>query len=124
MAKKEDNLIPFTSDQNREKAKINGQKGGIASGIARREKATMRKTLEMMLNETNKKGISYKELATLGLIKGAINGNANNYKTILETIGELTDEINTTPTLKIEVVNNEKLEGVLYDEIQKQDDNI
>ena len=43
MAKrKEDNLIPFTSEQNREEAKKNGVKGGIASGEARRKKKTMR----------------------------------------------------------------------------------
>lgn len=86
---REDNLIPFTSEQNREEAKINGQKGGIASGKARREKATMKATLEMLLNETNKNGKTYRELATLGLLKGAINGNAQNYKTILEVLGEL-----------------------------------
>lgn len=63
--------------------------GGIASGIARREKATMKATLEMLLNETNKNGKTYRELATLGLLKGAINGNAQNYRTILETLGEL-----------------------------------
>lgn len=39
---KEDNLIPFTSEQNREEAKKNGVKGGIASGEARRKKKTMR----------------------------------------------------------------------------------
>lgn len=63
--------------------------GGIASGKARREKATMKATLEMLLNETNKNGKTYRELATLGLLKGAINGNAQNYRTILETLGEL-----------------------------------
>lgn len=63
--------------------------GGIASGKARREKATMKATLEMLLNETNKNGKTYRELATLGLLKGAINGNAGNYRTILETLGEL-----------------------------------
>ena len=39
---KEDNLIPFTSEQNREEAKKNGVKGGKASGEARRRKKTMR----------------------------------------------------------------------------------
>ena len=63
--------------------------GGIASGKARREKATMRKTLEMLLDTKSKNGKTYKELATLGLLKGAINGNANNYRTILEVLGEL-----------------------------------
>ena len=93
------------------------KKGGIASGQARREKATMRKTLEMLLDEKNSKGKTYKELATLGLLKGAINGNSSNYRTILETLGELTNELNvSTPTLKIEVVDNAKLDKVLYEE--------
>jgi len=90
VANKEDNLIPFTSEQNREEAKINGRKGGIASGIARREKATMKAVLEKILDEPSKTGKTYREMATLGLLKGAIGGNANNYRTILETLGELT----------------------------------
>ena len=39
-------------------------KGGIASGEARRQKATMLQTLEQCLNATNKNGQTYKELAT------------------------------------------------------------
>ena len=38
----EQNLIPFTSDQSREEAKKNGQKGGIASGKARRERKLLK----------------------------------------------------------------------------------
>lgn len=73
-----------------EEARKIGRKGGIASGKARKEKATMKKTLEKMLDETYKKtGLTYREMATLGLIKGAVKGNAQNYKTILETMGEL-----------------------------------
>ena len=61
--------------------------GGIASGKARREKATMLAMLEKCLDETNKKtGQSYKELATLGLIKGAIKGNSRNYEIIQQLI--------------------------------------
>lgn len=57
--------------------------GGIASGEARRKKATMIQTLEDLLNETNKKtGKTYKELATLGLINGAVNGSGKNYEII------------------------------------------
>lgn len=85
MAKASDNLIPQSHVLTLEEQSA----GGKASGIARREKATMKATLEMLLNETNKKGNTYRELATLGLLKGAINGNANNYRTILETLGEL-----------------------------------
>ena len=109
-----ENLKPI---QSKKEARELGQKGGIASGIARKEKATMKKTLEMLLDETNKKsGKSYKELVTLGLIKGAINGKADNYKTIMEAIGELNgNEIKVTPEININVVNNEDLEKVMYD---------
>lgn len=97
------------------------KKGGIASGQARREKATMKKTLEMLLDEKNSKGKTYRELATLGLLKGAVNGNANNYKAIVEMLGELTQNNQTsTPTLKIEVVDNERLDKVLYEENQSK----
>ena len=75
------------------------RKGGINSGKARREKATMRKTLEMLLEEKNTKGVTYKELATLGLIKGAVKGNAMNYKTIVELLGELQVENNNEPII-------------------------
>ena len=88
MANKEDNLIPFSERTLEDKKRI-ASMGGKRSGEVRRERATMRATLELLLNETNKTGKTYRELATLGLLKGAINGNAQNYKTILETLGEL-----------------------------------
>ena len=87
MAKREDNLRPGEYKLTLEEQKA----GGIASGKARREKATMKKTLEMLLDTTSKNGQTFRELATLGLIKGAIKGNGNNYRTILvlEVLGEL-----------------------------------
>lgn len=45
---KEDNLIPFTSEQSREEAKKNGIKGGIASGEARRKKKSMRELAKLV----------------------------------------------------------------------------
>ena len=87
--KGQENLIPM-NERSKDEVRELGQKGGIRSGEVRREKATMKATLEMLLDETNKKsGKTYRELVTLGLLKGAINGNAQNYKTILETLGEL-----------------------------------
>ena len=72
-----------TAEEQREIAR----QGGIASGIARRKKATMLSTLEKLLDEkNNKSGKTYRELATLGLIKGAVNGSANNYKIIQEAM--------------------------------------
>lgn len=84
----EQNLIPLNQRTKKEQREI-VKKGGIASGKARKEKATMKAMLEMCLNMKNEEGQSYRELATLGLIKGAVSGNSNNYRTILETLGEL-----------------------------------
>lgn len=98
------------------------QKGGIRSGEVRKEKATMRKTLEMLLNEKNNKGKTYRELSTLGLIKGAIDGKAENYKTMLALLGELQEEQNSeTPSVSINIVNNEDLEKALYEVSEKDD---
>ena len=67
------------------------RKGGIASGEAKRRKKTMKELLREMLEEKaphDKDGRSYMELATLGLIKGAVKGNSKNYEVMLETLGE------------------------------------
>ena len=45
----EQNLKPFTSDQSREQAKINGAKGGVASGVARKKKRALKDTIEMIM---------------------------------------------------------------------------
>lgn len=87
---KEDQIEEYRFDKRTpEEQREIARQGGIRSGQVRREKATMKATLEMLLNSTNNKGQTYRELATLGLLKGAINGNAQNYRTILETLGEL-----------------------------------
>ena len=120
----EQNLRPGEYKLSLEEAK----KGGINSGKARRQKATMRETLKMMLediplDEDNKNKLTNRELATLGLIKGARCGNSINYRTIMETIGELAEGNNTTtPTLKIEISDNSKLEKVLYEENRSGED--
>ena len=92
------------------------RKGGINSGEARKEKATMKKTLEMLLDETNKKGVTYRDLSTLGLIKGAIDGKADNYKTIVALLGELQEQENATPNIEIKIVDNSELEKVMYED--------
>ena len=87
MAKKD--LIPLNQRTKEEQKRI-ATMGGIASGKVRKEKATMKATLEKMLDETYKNtGMTYRQMATLGLIKGAVKGNAQNYKTIMEVLGEL-----------------------------------
>ena len=109
------------------------KKGGIASGKARKEKASLRKSLETILNsdiritqgaifdkykamgiDISNKPIA--ELVNLGLLYGAVEGNATNYKTIMETNNEIVNgEVVNTPTLKIEITDNSNLEKVLYE---------
>lgn len=103
--------------QSTEEAREKGRLGGIASGIARREKATMKETLEMLLNSTSKSGQSYQELVTLGLLKGAINGNAQNYRTILETLGQLKQA--QEDRTHYELTKVEELLGKIENEAQK-----
>lgn len=108
----EQNLRPSEYKLSQEEAK----RGGIRSGEVRREKATMKKTLEMLLNEKNNKGKTYRELTTLGLIKGAVDGKAENYKTIVQLLGELQEQVNETPSLNITITDNSNLEKALYKE--------
>lgn len=107
----EQNLKVPTSKEAREYGRL----GGIASGKARQERATMKKVLEDMLKETNNTGLTYQQLATLGLIKGAIDGKAENYKVIVSLLGEL-EENNETPQVNINIVDNSDLEKVLYED--------
>ena len=108
--KGQENLIPMNKRSEDEVREL-GQKGGIRSGEVRREKATMKATLEKLLDEKNKKGITYRDMATLGLIQGAVKGNAQNYRTILEILGELgqqadESQINTNINNIAELINN------------------
>ena len=117
----QENLIPM-SERSEDEVRELGRKGGIASGETRREKATMKKVLEQMLEEVadikdNEKKLTYKQLATLGLIKGSIDGNASNYKTILEVIGEMSAQTEAKePIINININNNEELKEEFYKE--------
>lgn len=104
---REDQIEQYRFDKRtpEEQQKI-AQQGGIASGQARREKAIMKATLKMLLDEKTKNGKTYKELATLGLIKGAIKGNAQNYRTILEMLGELKQPEEKESVNKITIINS------------------
>lgn len=80
-----DNLIPGGHKLTLEEQKA----GGRASVEARRRKATMIADLEKLLETDNKKaGKTYQELATLGLIRGAINGSSKNYELIYNLMSE------------------------------------
>lgn len=117
------NLMPIgevNSNRTREQHSADSRKGGIRSGEVRREKATMKATLEMLLDQVanikdNENKLTYRQLTTVGLLKGAIEGKAENYKTIVQLLGELQEQANEPPSLNINIVDNSNLEKVLYE---------
>ena len=101
----EQNLIPFTSEQNREEAKKNGRKGGIASGAARRAKREARETAKLvldfkpdlppqMLETMRRMGLrknvnpDMRYIATLAIMQKAMKGDMACYKFLIEMAGE------------------------------------
>jgi hypothetical protein len=102
----EQNLIPFTSEQNREEAKKNGQKGGIASGKARREKKAFKETLEAILSMPMQKGknidindiknfaeikgknITVQDAIMIGQIQKAMKGDTKAAEYVRDTLGQ------------------------------------
>ena len=120
---KEDNLVSLATRTTAEKREI-GIKGGKASGEVRALKKTFKMALKELLQEEAKDkegkptGKTYQDLVNIGLVKGAMKGNAINYKTILETLGELEAEKTevSVPTIKLEVFDNSNLEIVLYED--------
>lgn len=113
--------------------------GGNASGEARREKASLKKAVQTLLNSNldeiktkdfNEKSLAqfYKDkgldinklppatMAAIGLWLGSCFGNAANFKTLGEYNLDMVEEgIGSTPTVKIEISDNTKLEGVMYE---------
>lgn len=111
MAGKVENLVPFTSDQSREKAMANGRKGGIASGEAKRKKRTMReiaemigsmevkdaKTLEIM-RENGFEGVITQDIASFfAMYKKAQSGDPAAMKFIAEMRGQYSTRVEVEP---------------------------
>ena len=95
--------------------------GGIASGKARQENATMRKRLQALLNSKTENGKEYADLVELGLIANAIDknkgGNPRAYELIARMLGEIdTEPPRETPTVNINIVDNSSLEGAMYED--------
>ena len=121
----EKNLIPFTERSKSEVRELN-RKGGIASGIARREKRDMAYFARLMLDEviTDKKG---NELPTrYAMLKSVLkkvlkDGDVQAFKTITAQAGEQpqSEEL-TTPVV---VVVNTSDKGARAMERLKETDN-
>ena len=92
----EKDLIPLNMRTKEEQKQI-ATMGGKASGEARRKKATMLSVLQKVLDEKDKEsGLTHRELATIGLVKGAEQGIAKNYEILqgLMEKGEKKEEEN------------------------------
>ena len=97
----EQNLKSFSERTEKEQREIQ-QKGGIASGEARRRKRDLRLALEMLLEKeyTDKKGnvATGAEAISTKLFEQAMKGNVKAFETIRSTVGQ-------DPVQKVEQVN-------------------
>jgi len=108
------NLIPQAHVLTVEEA----SKGGKASAEARNKRKEQIELLKRLLDEPSKSGKTYGENITLGLIRGAMQGKAENYKTIMEYIDDTT-QASGTPSIEIRVIDNSNLEKAMYDSNDK-----
>lgn len=95
--------------------------GGIASGKARKERATMKRDLEYLMNETDSEGVRNRDKIALALMLNAMDknkgGNVRAYEVIAKMLGELDiQEQTSTPQVNINIVDNSDLEKVLYED--------
>ena len=119
----EENLKPFTSDQNREEAVKNGSKGGQASGEARRKKRDIRKAVENifdvkradkdgnMLDGYEEMAVALRKMATDPKNRQAIAAQ----KYVRELLG-----LDQSPEDKERVKNNIKLQQLEIEKTKKQ----
>ena len=130
MAKEgQDNLIPLNERTKEEQRQITTM-GGKASGKVRQEKATFKKAIKWLvdsnikitggdiLEKFQKSGIDISsldptQLATIGVWYEAVNGNATNYKTLMEANEEI-QTTNETPNIEIKIIDNSNLEKAMY----------
>lgn len=92
MAKEDLVKYQFNSDQSRTEAAENGRKGGIASGEARRERANLKKQLQVFLETddfTDKHGnkMTGAELMVKVAVKEMSKGNPKFWELIRDTAG-------------------------------------
>ena len=116
-----ENLIPLNERTPEERSRI-AKMGAKASNESKKRRKLMRDILEDKLDLMDAEGLTNQERVTLGLIKGAIDGRAENYKMILETLGELKQEENVgTPNVSINIIDNSSLEKAMYEENREEE---
>ena len=65
-----------------------GKSGGKKSGEARREKANLRRLLEIALQMQHEEGGTNAEAMTTAILKKALGGDVKAFETIRDTIGQ------------------------------------
>lgn len=108
------NLRVPTSEQAREF----GRKGGLASAAARKERMSLRQTLEAMLElEVDPelglpKGMTFRQAITFGQLKAAAGGNPSAFRELTTLLGERIEkqEVSTTDEL-MEVLTDARARG-------------
>ena len=108
----EQNLKPLGERTKEEQREIQ-QKGGVASGEARRRKKDLRLALEMLLEKDypDKAGNTFSgaEAISVKLFEQAMKGNVKAYETIRATVGQ-------DPVQKIQV---QEISQEVIDELEK-----
>lgn len=114
MAANPQNLVNFTSDQDREAAARNGRKGGIASGEAKRRRKSLREQLEILLENGNTQ-----ESVAVALIEKAMGGDVKAFEVLRDTIGEKpVDKVETKQTVvDMSKFTTEEIKAMLDDEV-------
>lgn len=132
-----ENLIPL-SERTKDEKRIITTMGGKASGESRKKTASIKQSLNRILNsgfklpteiqdeevkgfvsKLNSIGVDTKnlelvDLMNLGQILSAIGGKAENYKALMDITEDTQDT--GTPIVEINVVDNSNLEKIMYEE--------
>lgn len=105
MAGRKENL---KSPRSTEEARERGRKGGVASGRARREKASLRAALEVLLERKGEDGKTGREALAVALYEQALKGDVRAFAELRDTVGEKpTDKVDMSADLSITAVLEE-----------------
>ena len=106
----------FTSAQDRQAAAQNGRKGGIASGIAKREKRRLSDALSAVLDEsvalTDGSQMSRGEIIVRNILSRAKDeGTVRDLKTLMELTGDYTPSLDLD-TAPVVILRPSELEAI------------
>ena len=106
----------FTSDQDRQAAAENGRKGGIASGIAKREKRRLSDALSAVLDEsvalTDGSQMTRGEIIVRNILSRAKDeGTVRDLKMLMELTGDYTPSLDLD-TAPVVILRPSELEAI------------